>query len=123
MTLTEAINRLDSLKSNTYTQDDKVQWLSRLDGMVKRTIIDTHEGGEAVVFGGYTADMPMSTELLVKSPFDEMYIRWMEAQIDYFNGEYGKYNNSITMFNADFNAYKNYYNRSHKPIGKHFSYF
>lgn len=116
MKIIEAITTLDSLKFNTYGQDDKVNWLSRLDSMVKKQIIDTHEGAEAVSFSGYTADTPTDTILLVPAPYDEVYLRWMEAQIDYHNGEYDKYNNAIIMFNTAFEAYQKHYNSAHKPV-------
>jgi hypothetical protein len=112
----DAISKLDDLKYNTYKQDDKVQWLSRLDSMVKKQVIDTHEGAEAVSFSGYTADTPTDTVLLVPAPYDEVYLRWMEAQIDYHNGEYDKYNNAIIMFNTAFEAYQKHYNSVHKPV-------
>lgn len=118
MTIIEAINALDTLKFNTYTQDDKVAWLSRADAMVKKLIIDTHEGSEDVDFTGYDADTPLDTVLLVPSPFDEVYLRWMEAQIDYHNGEYDKYNNAIIMYNTAFEAFQSYYNRTHMPVQK-----
>ena len=116
MKIIEAINGLDALKFNTYSQDDKIQWLSRLDNMVKKQIIDTHEGAESVSFGGYTADTPLDTVLLVPAPWDEVYLRWLEAQIDYHNGEYDKYNNAIIMFNTAFEAYQKHYNSAHKPV-------
>ena len=123
MKIYEAINRIDALKHNTYTQSDKVEWLSRLDSMVKCNIIDTHEGGENVVFEDYDDSTDLNTELLIPAPFDEVYLRWMEAQIDYHNGEYGKYNNAILMFNTDYEAYENYYNRNHMPKSKSFKFF
>ena len=123
MTIIEAINKLDELKHNTYSQTDKVAWLSRLDAMVKKLIIDTHEGGDEVIFTGYGSDTDLHTQLLVDSPFDEMYLRWMEAQIDYTNGEYEKYNNSIEMFNTVYKAFENWYNRNHMPKGKKMKYF
>ena len=116
MTIIEAITRLDVLKANAYTQHEKVEWLSRLDNMVKKHIIDTHECDENVIFTGYDDTTDNSTELLVPAPFDEVYLRWMEAQIDYHNGEYSKYNNSIIMFNTAFEAYQAYYNRTNKPV-------
>ena len=122
MTINEAINKLDSLKRNTYEQSDKVAWLSRLDLMVKNHIIDTHEGKE-ITFTGYDVLTDLETELLVPAPYDEVYLRWMEAQIDYYNGEYDKYNNSIDTFHADFANYQNYYNRTHMPKGKKFKFF
>lgn len=123
MKIIEAIYQIDSLKHNTYSQRDKIMWLSRLDSMVKRLIIDTHEGAENVVFEGYTEATDLETEMLVPAPFDEIYLRWLEAQIDYANSEYGKYNNSILMYQADYDAYANYYNRTHMPKGKSFKYF
>ncbi len=122
MTIIEAISRIDSLKHNTYTQSDKVTWLSRLDAMVKQHIIDTHEGDE-VTFTGYDDSTDLQTELLIPAPYDEVYLRWMEAQIDYYNGEYEKYNNAIEMFNTDYVGYQNYYNRTHMPVGKSNKYF
>lgn len=123
MKIKEAINGIDSLNHNTYTQIDKVQWLSRVDWMVKKHIIDTHEGAEEVSFTGYDDMTDLNTELLVPAPHDELYLRWMEAQIHYHNGEYGKYNNAIDMFNTTYEDYKRYYNRTHMPKGKQFKYF
>lgn len=117
MTLIEAISNFDALKSNAYTQSDKVKWLSRLDWRIKREILDTHEG-EEVVFTGYDDNSPIETVLLVSAPYDEMYIRWLEAQVDYANGEIDKFNNSITMFNTAFSDYERYYNRTNMPKGK-----
>lgn len=62
-------------------------------------------------------------KLLVPAPYDEVYIRWLEAQIDYANGEYGRYNNSMTMFNASYSAFRNYWNRTHMPKGKRYKFF
>ena len=122
MKIIEAINRIDSLKHNTYSQGDKLEWLSRVDAMVKAHIIDTHEG-EEVTFHWYDDATDLNTELLVPAPYDEVYLRWMEAQIDYHNGEYDKYNNAIEMFHASYDSYQNHYNRTHMPKGKKFKFF
>jgi hypothetical protein len=123
MTIMEAINRTDALKHNTYSNNEKVAWLSRLDSMVKRLIIDTHEGSENVFYTNYDDETSMELVLLVPAPFDEIYLRWLEAQIDYANGEYDKYNNSILMYQTAWDAYANYYNRNHMPKGMAIKYF
>lgn len=123
MTIIEAINKIDSLKPNAYTQTDKIRWLSRLDGMVKEEIIDTHEGAVDTTFKGYNDDTPLETELLIPYPHDEAYPLWLEAQIDYANNEYGRYNNSISMFNATYSAFARWYNRNHMPLGTHIKLF
>lgn len=115
MKIIDAINRVDALKFNTYSDSEKVEWLSRLDNSVKNLIIDTHEGGEDVIFIGYDDNTDKNTVLLVPAPFDEVYLRWLEAQIDYHNGEFDKFNASIIMYNTAFDAYANFYNRNHMP--------
>ena len=118
MKIIEAINRVDALMHNTYSQNEKVQWLSELDYDIKQQIIDNHEGGQSVSFTGYNADTPVETVLLVPAPHDIMYLRWLEAQIHYHNGEYDKYNNAIVMFNTAFDSYQKHYTRTHKPLSR-----
>lgn len=123
MTLLEAINRIDVLKPNGYTQAEKIQWLSNLEGIIKREIIDTHEGGEGIAFNGYTEETSLTTELLAPAPYDDVYLRYLETQIDYANGEYGKYNNSMEAYNTAYSNFQRYYNRTHMPIGKKYKFF
>lgn len=115
MTISEAIGKLDQLRHNTYTLEDKVGWLSRLDGMVKLQIIDTHKGGCKAPFEGYNEETDPNTVLLVPEPFDDLYLRWMEAQIDYHNGENNRFNSSILMFQSAWDSYAAHYNRTHMP--------
>ena len=180
MTISEAINKIDSLKPNGYSQTDKISWLSLADGMIKNNIIDTHEidGEQAAIeeyikgraeayekdveeyakinevtieeareniefheisykeakehiratrtdlfFNGYNDDTPLDTELVVKAPYDELYISFLASKIDFFNGEFVRYNNNIVRFNDTMTAYGNHYNRTHMPKGKHIKYY
>ena len=123
MTIMGAINHIDAVKPNGYSQTEKINWLSTLDGIVKAEIIDTHEGGESIAFKGYDAMTNLTTELLIPHPYDDVYIKWLEAQIDYANGEYNKYNNTITVYNKAFSDFERAYNRKHMPIGNKFKYF
>ena len=123
MTIMEAINRIDVLKPNTFDQSEKIHWLSVLDGLIKAHIIDTHEGADTVSFQPYHDDTALTQELIVPHPFDEIYIRWLEAQIDYANGEYDKYNNSISTYNTVYLNFSRYYNRTNRPLKKAFANF
>ena len=115
MTLRDAIDRIDSLKHNTFTTAEKIAWINQLDGMVKQNIIDTHENSEYVAFYGYDSQGDMLDELLVQAPYDDMYLRWLEAQIDYHNGEIDRYNNSIAVFQTIYDSFERQYNRQHLP--------
>lgn len=123
MTIIEAINAVDNRKPNLIEQKEKIKWLSKLDGIVKTEIIDTHEGGGEITFSGYDANTDINTELLICAPYDDVYTSWLESKIDYAQDEYVKYNNSSMLFNTRYAEYQSYYNRTHTPKGSTFKYF
>lgn len=123
MTIAQAIAKINSLKPNSYSDEEKIGWLSELDKRIKEEIIDTHEGSEKVVFDGYTADTSVATNLLVPAPHDDLYIYWMESKIDYWNGETNRFNNSVSMFNATYSEYARHYNRTNMPKGRNLKFF
>ena len=123
MTIIDAINEIDALKPNTMSHSDKIRCLSQLDGRIKKEIIDTHNGGETVEFNGYDDKTPETTVLLVPAPYDILYIRYLDAQIDYLNGEINRYNNSSTLYNLAFRDYSNFYTRTHLPKSSMRKYF
>ena len=128
MKVQDAINEADNLKPNMYSTGDKVTWLSRLDLRIKTEIYDTHERleGEPDVsdFSGYTDTTEgRQAELLVAEPYAEMYVHWLEAQIDYYNLEYDGFNASNAVFESVFTTYRNLYNASHKPLSARKSWF
>lgn len=123
MSIIEAINKIDTFKPNSYTQLDKIKWLSELDGIIKAEIIDTHEGGSDIPFEGYDEDTEISTILLVPAPHEDIYIKWLESKVDYNNAEYGKYNNSSVAFNNAYSAFERYYNRHNMPIKNKLKFF
>lgn len=115
MTVREAITTVDRLKPNKFSEADKVKWLSEIDGLIVRELVDTHENppieGD---FSGYTAE-DMETVLIAPFPYDQLYRWYLESQIDLGNMEINKYNNSRTMFNNAYLTFTDHYNRTHMP--------
>ena len=116
MTIREALEKVDKLKPNQFEDAEKVRWLNDLDAMIKADIIDTHEGAELVTFDGYDEDTDADTELLVPSPYSDIYLHYLFAQIDFNNAEYTRYNNAISMFNSKYIDFAAHYNRTHLPL-------
>ena len=116
MTINDAIAKVDALKPNTYEDAVKVSWLSDLDGRIYLECIRTHEGGEDVVMPAYDDAVDMDTELLVQEPYSDLYVKYLAAQIDYHNAEFGRYGNSMVMFNASLDDFYSWYTRTHMPI-------
>lgn len=122
MTVLEAITELDNIKPNNYSQAQKIRWLSRLDGRIRAEIIDAHEGEDGAAFAGYDEESTAAV-LLAPAPYDDLYLRWLEAQIDFANNEYAKYNNSAAAFNAAYTDFAGHYHRSHTPKGTRLQFF
>lgn len=114
MTILDAILRIRHYKPNRFPDNDFIPWLSQVESMVKRDIIDAYEGGENIPFEGFHGrEIDRNTELFMPEPYDMAYIYYLEAQIHYFNEDIDMYNNAMMMFNTVFNNYKAYYGKSH----------
>ena len=123
MTILEAIHRVDALRHNVFTQEEKISWLAQVDGLVAEELIRTHEGAESKPFRGYDAETPLEQPLLVSAPYDELYLHYLCAMMDYHNGEFDRYNRSMGLYQAVLSAFTNFYNRTHMPLGQKFQYF
>lgn len=137
MTPNNAIEKVDRLKPNSYSEEDKLGWINELEGMVKRLVfqwdekylkeIETqYENGDIseeeyneIIRKTKPLVCPddLETELLVPDPFEDIYTLFLEAKIDYYNREYGNYNNSAMMFEAQYNEFKKDYIRHNRARG------
>lgn len=116
MTIREAIDRANGMEFNTCTDAEKIAWLSRLDERVALLVHNTGSAGDP----WYAEDTDKDTKLMIPSPFDEIYIHWLVAQINYANGEIDKYNNAIALYNTEYEGYSDWYHRNNKPRGSGF---
>lgn len=123
MTILEAIRRVDALQHNTFSQEEKVEWLAQVDALISEELIRTHEDPEGKTFRVYDEQTPLDQQLLVPPPFEELYLHYIQAMMDYHNAEYDRYNRSMGMYQATLSAFTNFYNRTHRPLGQRFSYF
>lgn len=118
MTIREAIDKVDSLKPNQYHTEDKLRWLSDLDMNIFRDIILTHEHPKCLKpFMGYASE-DLDHSLIAPAPYEELYIAYLKMKIDEENGETQRYNNSATMFNAYYENYAKWINKTLRPLSR-----
>ena len=115
MTIGEVIARVDDLKKNGYRMEEKIQWLSDIEWILKREVFDTHtlESDRAKEYTGYTAKTPLDTVLLCDPPYDLIYVRYLEMMMYYYEGENVRYENAKLMFESVETSFKEFYNREH----------
>lgn len=112
MTIKEAIARFDTLYPNAFSYEEKICWLSELDGKIFSEIISLYENAPES-FTGYTSSTDGDTELLVSFPDDDIYIKFMCLKSDLINSDIRRYNNSSMLFNSAYSSLANEYNRTH----------
>ncbi|MBR2987139.1 MAG: hypothetical protein IKC63_03885 [Clostridia bacterium] len=123
MTIAEAITGIDQRKRNGIPEDVKIKWLSELDGRVYNELILTHDGGDSIPLPRYDENTIRTTTLLIPSPYERIYLLWLEALIDYTSGEMNRYANAYAMFNNTYAEYARLYHRTHKPKGEKLKFF
>lgn len=104
MTMNEVIEHVEGVKPSAFSDNDKYRWINTLEGMISEQV----HGTEPVVYDlPADADMP----LLVAAPYDDLYILYVMAMIDFHNREYNDYNNTMLMFQERLEQYKVWYIR------------
>lgn len=112
-TIKEIIERVDLVKPNDFSQEQKVRWIAELDGKIAlQVFLMAHE--EASQFQ-YAHPEALEQVPLVKFPHDNLYDRWLECRIDFQNGEYERYQNSLVAYNECYEDYLNWICNSYAP--------
>lgn len=119
MTLAEVLERIDRERPGESTEEEKLRWLSQVDGQWYREMVLTHEGAEETTFAPYTTDGDKSVALLIAPPYDEVYIHFLYMQTDQRLGEIDRYNNDAALYNQGMLEARQAYNREHMPLQKH----
>ena len=109
MTPNKVIEQVDSKRPNSYSEEDKFAWISEVDGMVRRLVMQETKAEP------YKYPEDGDTELLIPAPFDGLYEFYVEAMIDYHNREFQNYNNSVQMFSTRFDEFRKAYIRENMP--------
>ena len=109
----DVIERVDLLEPNDYSPEQKLRWLSALDGRVVEEVIRTHEGGEIDTPPRYETG---AEELVIGEPYGgEIYYHYLQAMIAAENSEIQRYNRRMTLFNSAYSAWCSRYAATHAP--------
>ena len=114
MTVLEAITHLDQLKPNGIDSATKYRWLSDIEGILYDEVFSGTNGDYEGRSLPYTA-ADDDVVLCVPEPYADVYVKYLFAQIDFINGEFTRYNNSMVMFNVAYAAFAHSVTRGFMP--------
>ena len=115
MRIAEVLRLADSVKPNDFSEEAKLSWLNEAEGLVQTEVM-LLATDEVIV---YRWPEDAETELLVKPPHDKLYTAYLYAMIDFANGEYNKYQNTMKIFNAHFGEFMRYFAERYRPADTH----
>lgn len=101
-TMNKVIEHVDRVNPNVYTDEDKYEWMRTLDGLVAHEVLQKDPPD-------YQLPKDADRELLVPSPYDDIYRLYVEAMIYLHNREYDHYNNMLMVFNTRYKQYRVWY--------------
>ena len=105
----DIIDRLDGLEPNQYSPEQKLRWLSILDGKIYEEVLRPRETEPK----GFTEYVNGNEELLVPFPYgDDVYLNYLQAMVALENAETQRYNKRLQFFNNAYAEYQNWYNRN-----------
>lgn len=103
MTIQELFAYVDNIKPNVFDEQTKIVWLNEIEARVQEEILLRWRGERTL----YRWPEDKNASPILDPPEDAIYRHWLEAQIDYANGEYSKYQATAARFNqawSDFAA-------------------
>lgn len=103
MKLLEAIAKADNFRLNTIDEEIKAKWVYTVDCAAAEVMRKDRP----------EESFPSDRELLMPSPHDEIYVYYLNAMIDYYNGEIELYRNDISVFESAMKQAGAWYQRSH----------
>lgn len=114
MTIAEVIALADGVKPNAFDSTAKTAWISALEGRIAADVFLM--GKEELARFRYTWPDDRDTELLVEFPHDDIYVLWLQAQIDANNGEYNKYQNTMQIYNEAYGNFLRWFAQTWDPV-------
>lgn len=109
----EILTTLDRMRPNAYTDAEKLGFLNTIEGRIYKEIFEKAEGAEERFRPFLEGEE--ERELAVLVPYTDIYFYYLAAMIDFYNGDAGRYNDTIVLFNQAWADYAAYYRRRHKP--------
>ena len=67
----------------------------------------------------FSYDADKDKELLAQPPHDKIYWAYLTAMIDFANGEYNKYQNTMQVFNSFFSEFMRWFALNYHPADTH----
>lgn len=108
-TINKAIEAAMRLHPDSFDDNIKARWINELDGKISRETMHKND------FVAYQFPLDGDKELLVKSPYDNIYELYIIAMSMFFSGELAAYSAHAMLFEQAYAEFRKNYLRNNIP--------
>ena len=110
MTLDECVQRIQEDKPSAYDDERICAWVNELEAQMQSEVLGITDVSLIKQYD-ITKNADRGSTLLIPIPY-------IEAQIDYADGEGDRYNNNVNIFNQYYNDFRAWYIEHNRPESK-----
>lgn len=114
MTLKAVIDQVNAIKPNAFSEEQKTEWINEVEKKIQAEIF-LFGPAQTIV---YTWPQDQNTELLADPLHDGVYPAYLTARIDFANGEYNRYANTLQMFNTQYIEFMRWFAQHYRPADR-----
>ena len=109
-TAADVIAFVDSIKPNVFSDAAKLQWINEVESHIWTEVMLN----APLEYAAITEDT-MDGNLLAPAPHSEVYWPYLCALIDFANGDYDRYANTLELYNLRMRRYMRWYTDKYRP--------
>jgi len=101
MTIESCMKLVDAMLPNRVEDSVKLRFLGEIEGKVKVELLGESPDGA----NDFNEDTPAETHLCAPHPFDQIYILYVMAMVDFVGGDTARYESGAATFNAAYQGH------------------
>lgn len=105
MRINDAIAKAGELRLNAISEEQKYTWVYELECSVCEMM------GKEIP----KKEFPKDIELSMPEAHEDVYVKYLAAKIDYYNGESALYSNDLAIYNEAMEAATSWWIRNNRP--------
>lgn len=109
-TAADVVAFVDSIKPNVFSDAAKLQWINEVESHIWTEVMLN----APLEYSAITEDT-MDGNLLAPAPHSEVYWPYLCALIDFANGDYDRYANTLELYNLRMRRYMRWYADKYRP--------
>ncbi len=113
MTVDQIIQKLSGIRRHNFSKEELTEWIQELEERLENEVWTRYfECNPRYLH--YPTDK--DAHIFIESPYHKLYLLYLLAQMDFYNGNLVGYNAYVRAYNMELQSYMSYLARHYKAI-------